>query len=89
MAIKQPYNVNTAAEAAGLAALTHRDVIMETVHKLRVEKDRLFKALGEVCSLVSDETLLFLSPFSDDAVASLFLFSSFYSPPSLPPLNIF
>ena len=48
MAIKQPYNVNTAAEAAGLAALKHRDAILATVASLRAEKDRLFSSLQQV-----------------------------------------
>lgn len=47
MAIKQPYNVNTASEAAGLAALRHRDEIMVSVRALRAEKDRMFKRLTE------------------------------------------
>ena len=49
MAIKQPYNVNTAAEAAGIAAIRHRDAIMATVTQLRQEKDRMYNALCEVC----------------------------------------
>ena len=48
LAIKQPYNVNTAAEAAALAALKHRDKIMGTVTALRREKDRLYRMLLEV-----------------------------------------
>lgn len=49
MAIKQPYNVNTAAEAAGLAALEHRDLIMSTVTALRKAKDDMFAELEKVC----------------------------------------
>ncbi|EDQ84329.1 uncharacterized protein MONBRDRAFT_39309 [Monosiga brevicollis MX1] len=48
MAIKQPYNVNTAADAAGLAALEHRDTILKTVAILRAEKDRLYTELTKV-----------------------------------------
>ena len=50
MGIKQPYNVNTAAEIAGLAALAHRDEIMVSVNALRTEKDRMFQRLGEELS---------------------------------------
>jgi histidinol-phosphate aminotransferase len=45
MAIKQPYNVNTASEAAGLAALRNRDRIMVSVNALRKEKDRMYSRL--------------------------------------------
>jgi histidinol-phosphate aminotransferase len=47
MAIKQPYNVNTASEAAGLAALRYRDEIMVSVTALRAEKDRMFQRLRD------------------------------------------
>ncbi|EGD72613.1 hypothetical protein PTSG_04348 [Salpingoeca rosetta] len=47
MAIKQPYNVNTAAEAAGLAAIEHREAIMVTVRAMRQERDRLFNELKQ------------------------------------------
>jgi len=50
MAIKQPYNVNTASEAAGLAALKHRDEIMASVNALRAEKDRMFQRLTDEIS---------------------------------------
>lgn len=50
MGIKQPYNVNTAAEAAGLAALKHRDEIMVSVRALRAEKDRMFQRISDEIS---------------------------------------
>lgn len=45
MSVKQPYNVNIAAEAAALAALSNYDKVFKTVDLLRVEKDRLFSEL--------------------------------------------
>eukprot|EP00054_Salpingoeca_dolichothecata_P024329 m.165543 g.165543 ORF g.165543 m.165543 type:complete len:607 (-) comp24977_c0_seq13:158-1978(-) len=48
LTIKQPYNVNTAAEAAGLAAIKHREAIMKTVSALVSERDRLFGALEQL-----------------------------------------
>ena len=50
MGIKQPYNVNTAAEIAGLAALKHRDEILVTVNALRAEKDRMWTRINEELS---------------------------------------
>ena len=50
LAIKQPYNVNVAADAAAIAALEHRAEIMATVTALRAEKDRLFTELSKVIS---------------------------------------
>eukprot|EP00039_Didymoeca_costata_P028177 m.20251 g.20251 ORF g.20251 m.20251 type:complete len:603 (-) comp6786_c0_seq2:959-2767(-) len=50
MAIKQPYNVNTAAEAAGLVALEHRESIMVTVNALRSEKDRMYDCIKQEIS---------------------------------------
>lgn len=41
----QPYNVNTAAEAAGLAAIEHRGLILETCAILRQQRDRLYEEL--------------------------------------------
>eukprot|EP00730_Choanoeca_flexa_P017499 TRINITY_DN843_c0_g1_i1.p1 TRINITY_DN843_c0_g1~~TRINITY_DN843_c0_g1_i1.p1 ORF type:complete len:373 (+),score=100.27 TRINITY_DN843_c0_g1_i1:84-1202(+) len=58
LAIKQPYNVTTATEAAGLAALECREDIMKTVTQLRQEKDRMYKALSEFA---------WLEPVSSDA----------------------
>lgn len=45
MTIKQPYNVNAAGYAAALAALAHRDEVMETVRALVRERERLEEAL--------------------------------------------
>lgn len=45
MAIKQPYNVSVAAEAAALAALAHRDAVMETVRAIVRERERLLVEL--------------------------------------------
>ena len=49
MAIKQPYNVNTAADVAARAAIEHRATIFETVRCIVGERDRmsgLVAALG-------------------------------------------
>jgi HAD superfamily hydrolase (TIGR01548 family) len=46
MGIKQPYNVNTASEHAGLLALEHRDEIMVSVNALRAEKDRMLARIS-------------------------------------------
>jgi histidinol-phosphate aminotransferase len=45
MSIKQPYNVNVAADAAARAALEHREQIMVTVDAMRDEKDRIFECI--------------------------------------------
>ena len=45
--IKQPYNVNVAAEAAGIAAVEHADALMERVALVRESRDSLFTALAE------------------------------------------
>lgn len=44
---KQPYNVNVAAVAAGLASLAHRDELMATVSALVQERERLCAELGK------------------------------------------
>ncbi|MCA9829434.1 MAG: histidinol-phosphate transaminase [Dehalococcoidia bacterium] len=46
MAIKQPYNVNIAAEAAAIAALEHRGEILETVRMLAAERERMTTLLA-------------------------------------------
>ncbi len=46
MAIKQPYNVSVAAEAAALAALAHRDDLMDTVRATVLERERLESELA-------------------------------------------
>ena len=48
MAIKQPYNVNVAADVAARAALEHRGEIFETVRCIAAERDRMAR---EVASL--------------------------------------
>jgi len=40
LAIKQPYNVNVAAEAMARAALAHREAILVTVRSLLAERDK-------------------------------------------------
>lgn len=45
---KQPYNVNVAATAGGLAALAHRSEIQPTIDALIRERDRLVVELGNV-----------------------------------------
>jgi len=45
---KQPYNVNVAATAAGLASLAHRAEIQRTVDALIVERERLYLELATV-----------------------------------------
>ncbi len=45
--IKQPYNVNVAAEAAGIAAVEHAGALMERVALVREARDGLFAALAE------------------------------------------
>lgn len=46
MMIKQPYNVNVAADVAARTALEHRDAIMETVRCLVRERDRMVERLS-------------------------------------------
>ncbi|MYC93860.1 MAG: histidinol-phosphate transaminase [Caldilineaceae bacterium SB0661_bin_32] len=55
---KQPYNVNVAATVAGLASLRHADEMQTIVDKIRVERDRLLRALEDVP---------YLSPFPSGA----------------------
>jgi histidinol-phosphate aminotransferase len=45
---KQPYNVNVAATAAGLASLAHRDEIRKTVDALIAERERLYRELAKI-----------------------------------------
>ena len=63
MAIKQPYNVNVAADVAARTALAHRDEIFETVRCLASERDRMAR-------LVAD--LGWLKPFPSQANFVLF-----------------
>ena len=46
MAIKQPYNVNIAADVAARAAIEHRGQIQETVRSIVAERDRMARLLA-------------------------------------------
>jgi histidinol-phosphate aminotransferase len=48
MQLKQPYNVNVAADVAAREALKHRGRIFETVRCIVAERDRMAKAVGEL-----------------------------------------
>lgn len=48
MAIKPPYNVNVAAEAAVLASLAERDLLMERVAAIVAERERMTERLASV-----------------------------------------
>lgn len=48
MAIKQPYNVNIAADVAARAALEHRAEIFETVNALVAERERMVQLISEL-----------------------------------------
>ena len=48
MAIKQPYNVNIAADVAARAALAHRAEIFETVRALVAERGRMVRLISEL-----------------------------------------
>ncbi|MBE7519391.1 MAG: histidinol-phosphate transaminase [Thermoflexaceae bacterium] len=48
MAIKQPYNVNVAADVAARAALEHRGRIFETVRCIVEERERMARLVGEL-----------------------------------------
>lgn len=45
---KQPYNVNAAAAAAGLATLRHADAVRETVERIKRTRARAFEALSAI-----------------------------------------
>lgn len=47
MAIKQPYNINVAAEAAALASLDDLPYLTEKVQKMLAERDRLYNELAQ------------------------------------------
>ena len=51
MVIKPPYNVNVAAEAAILASLGERELLMERVRAIRAERERLTALLARVAFL--------------------------------------
>lgn len=46
MAMKQPYNVNAAADAAACAAIEHREEVFVTVRALVDERDRMVRELS-------------------------------------------
>jgi histidinol-phosphate aminotransferase len=48
MKIKQPYNVNIAAEVAVLASLSDIDYLRGNVQKITTERERLFTKLKEL-----------------------------------------
>ncbi len=48
MAIKQPYNVNVAADVAARAAIEHRAEIAETVRALIAERGRMVRLVSEL-----------------------------------------
>jgi histidinol-phosphate aminotransferase len=61
MAIKQPYNVNIAADVAARAALAHRAEIFETVRCIVAERERMVRdvrALGWLEPLPSDSNFV-------------------------------
>ena len=63
LAIKQPYNVNAAADAAARAALAHREELLATVRAIVAERDRLAEEVG---------ALGWLEPHPSDANFVLF-----------------
>jgi histidinol-phosphate aminotransferase len=48
MKIKQPYNVNVAAQIAARASLEHTTYLKKTVEYMRKERERLFTLLSEI-----------------------------------------
>ncbi|MBI5947645.1 MAG: histidinol-phosphate transaminase [Chloroflexi bacterium] len=48
MAIKQPYNVNVAADVAARTAIAHRGVIRETVAAIVAERERMVRLIAEL-----------------------------------------
>jgi histidinol-phosphate aminotransferase len=48
MRIKQPYNVNVAAEVAALASFEDMDLLQQRVATIREERDRMAKGLAEL-----------------------------------------
>lgn len=48
MAVKPPYNVNVAAEAAVLASLTERELLAERVQAIVTERERMTALLAEI-----------------------------------------
>lgn len=58
MAIKQPYNINAAAEVAALESLEDRKYLLGTANKLVAERDRMFHLL---------KTIPYLDPIPSEA----------------------
>jgi histidinol-phosphate aminotransferase len=56
--IKQPYNINIAAQVAALATLEDRDAVTTTIKRIRSERGRLYRQLRK---------LLLLQPFDSEA----------------------
>ncbi|MGI8925293.1 MAG: histidinol-phosphate transaminase [Tepidiformaceae bacterium] len=52
MAIKQPYNVSVAADAAARTAIAHRAVISESVRSIVAERNRMARLVGALGWLV-------------------------------------
>jgi len=48
MALKQPYNVNVAAEAGAIAAIEHFAEVRETIASITAERDRMARLCGEL-----------------------------------------
>ena len=75
MKIKQPYNVNAAAEAAGLAALSVADALNEQADQIIATRDDLIFALSEQPSLrpyrsEANFVLVRVAPLGEDARAT-------------------
>ena len=51
MTIKQPYNLNIAAEAAGLAALQYKDRLMDRIDTLTSERKRLESVIDSLAGI--------------------------------------
>ena len=49
--VKPPYNVTLAAEVALLASLEDRSTLLERVHKIVVERDRMMSLLKDIKGL--------------------------------------
>ncbi len=48
MKIKQPYNVNAAAQTAAIEALKHLDYLLATIDKIKKERVRLYGKLSQI-----------------------------------------
>ena len=75
MNIKQPYNINAAAEAAGLAALSVADALNEQADQIVATRDELISALAEQPALRpyrsdANFVLVRVAPLGEDAGAT-------------------